>query len=300
MAGDAGAGFEAHRRRLSAIAYRMLGSVAEAEDVVQDAFLRWHGADREVVDDPGAFLARIVTRLCLDRLKEARRRRETYVGPWLPEPLVTGTWGTHPSDESVADDISYALLLALERLSPLERAAFLLHDVFEVEFDAISEILDRSPAACRQLASRARTHIRDGRHRFDVQATEQQRIAEAFFAAARSGDSAALGRLLAETATLHSDGGGKKIAALNVLSGSRRVVRFLSGVHRKWGREPARFVHRLELNGLPALLTVEADGTVQTMALAIEGDRIAALYIVRNPDKLRHLAPLIRAEVTGG
>jgi len=286
-------GFEPHRRRLAAIAYRMLGSVAEAEDVVQDAYLRWHGAARTDVDDPGAYLARIVTRLCLDRLKEARRRRETYVGPWLPEPVITGADAVDWAKDDVAADISYALLLALERLSPLERAAFLLHDVFDVQFDEVATILDRSPAACRQLASRARAHVRGNGQRFAVEPREHDAIADAFFVAARSGDSAALGRLLAETAMLHTDGGGRKVAALNVVTGGEKIVRFLVGIRQKAGADLPRFAHRLELNGLPALLSVEADGTMQTFALEMDAGRITAIYVTRNPDKLAHLTPLV-------
>ncbi|MGX1307965.1 RNA polymerase sigma-70 factor (ECF subfamily) [Amorphus suaedae] len=292
--------FEANRKRLSAIAYRMLGSAAEAADVVQDAFLRWHGTDRGQVADPGAYLARIVTRLCLDRLKEARHRRETYVGTWLPEPLVTEAGLTVAPADGVADDVSFALLLALDRLSPLERAAFLLHDVFDVGFDEVASILDQSPASCRQLASRARRHVRQERPRYAPDPAERQSIADAFFDAVRSGDSGALGRLLAETATLHSDGGGQKAAALNVLSGAVRIARFLVGVNRKWGQEPPLHVRRLELNGLPGQLSVEHDGTVQTVALGIDGGRIAEIYIVRNPQKLAHLAPLLPARLAPG
>lgn len=297
MGGDLAASFETNRKRLSAIAYRMLGSAAEAEDVVQDAYLRWHRADRDEVADPGAFLARIVTRLCLDRLKEARRRRETYVGTWLPEPLVTDAGFTVDPEEGVSGDISVALLLALERLSPAERAAFLLHDVFDVGFDEVAIILERSPASCRQLASRARSHIREDRPRYATNPAEQRAIADAFFAAARSGDSEALARLLAETAALHSDGGGRKPAALNVVVGASKIARFLVGVRQKWGREPPRFVRRLELNGLPGQLTVEPDGTMQTVALAIDAGRVAAVYITRNPDKLRHLEALVATGV---
>jgi RNA polymerase sigma-70 factor (ECF subfamily) len=289
----AGAVFEKNRKRLSALAYRMLGSVAEAEDVVQDAYLRWHRADRGEVANPGAFLARIVTRLSLDRLKEARRRRETYVGTWLPDPLVTElSLATEPV-ESVADDISYALLLALERLSPLERAAFLLHDVFDVEFEEVATALGRSPASCRQLASRARSHLREERPRYAVRPDEQRSIADAFFAAVKSGDAAVLGALLAQTATFHSDGGGKRPAALNVVVGAERVARLLRGIRAKWGTAPTRFAQRLALNGLPGLLTVEPDGTVQTTALEISEGRVVAIYVTRNPDKLAHLMPLI-------
>jgi len=289
----AAAVFEKDRKRLSALAYRMLGSVAEAEDVVQDAYLRWHRADRSEVANPGAFLARIVTRLSLDRLKEARRRRETYVGTWLPEPLVTELSLASEPVESVADDISYALLLALERLSPLERAAFLLHDVFDVAFEEVAVAIGRSPTSCRQLASRARSHLREDRPRYAVRPDEQRSIADAFFAAVQSGNAAILGELLAHTATFHSDGGGKRPAALNVVVGGERIARLLCGIRAKWGTAPSRHAQRLALNGLPGLLTVEPDGTLQTTALEISEGRVVAIYVTRNPDKLAHLMPLV-------
>jgi len=174
---DTAASFDPLRPTLVRIAYRMLGSVADAEDVVQDAFLRWLATDRASVRVPEAFLRRVVTRLCLDQLKSARHSRETYIGPWLPEPIV--------ADEEEVDDVTLPLMLALERLSPLERAAFLLHDVFGVSFDEIAETVDRDPAACRQLASRARTHVRAARPRFDMPRERGMEIAEAFFAASR-------------------------------------------------------------------------------------------------------------------
>ena len=172
--------FEAQRPRLAGLAYRMLGSVAEAEDVVQDAWLRWHGTDRDTVRDAGAFLRRVVARLCLDRLKSARARRETYVGTWLPEPVVDEATVSGPDAGEWAEDLSFALMLALERLSPLERAAFLLHDVFDVEFDEIAALLDRAEPACRQLAARARAHVRDARPRFSVRDDERARLVGAF------------------------------------------------------------------------------------------------------------------------
>lgn len=186
---DSAAFFTARRPRLQRIAYRMLGSLAEAEDVVQDAWLRWHGADRDAVLNPEAFLVRTVTRLCLDVLKSSRIKREEYIGPWLPEPFID------PADET-DDDITLPLMLAMERLSPLERAAFLLHDVFDMEFDEVAEAIGREPAACRQLASRARAHVAEARPRFPVPSARQQEIADAFFAASRSGDVAQLTRLL--------------------------------------------------------------------------------------------------------
>jgi RNA polymerase sigma-70 factor, ECF subfamily len=284
-------GFEPHRRYLMGLAYRMLGSLAEAEDAVQEAYLRWHATDQGKVADARAFLSKTVTRLCLDELKSARARRETYVGPWLPEPLLEEFGLVVETASEYAHDLSVALMLALERLSPLERAAFLLHDVFDIDFAQVAETLGRGEAACRQLAARAREHVRAARPRFTVEPDEGARLAEAFLTAARSGDAGALGRLLAADATLHSDGGGKKRAALNVICGRDKIAGFFAGLVRKQAAAVAAIrVRPARVNGLPGFVTVEPDGTVQTIALEIAGTEIAAIYVVRNPDKLRHVS----------
>lgn len=288
---------EQHRGYLMGLAYRMLGELAEAEDVLQDAYMRWHGADRQAIDNPRAFLATTVTRLCLDHLKEARRRRETYVGAWLPEPLIAEHSLSAEAAAALVDDVSFALLMALERLSPLERAAFLLHDVFDMEFDEIAQVLGRSAAACRQLASRARANVRAARPRFPVAPEESARLAEAFFTASRSGDTAALQNLLAETAVFHSDGGGRKLAALRPIVGVDKLCRLFAGLARKARGAPPLWRHDTTINGLPGFVTVEYDGTLQTTALEIADGRIAAIYVVRNPDKLTHLLPLLPAAV---
>src|SRR4051812_9684128 len=259
---DAAAVFDPLRPGLVRVAYRMLGSVADAEDVVQEAFLRWLDADRAAVREPGAFLRRVVTRLCLDQLKSARHRRETYVGPWLPEPVV---------EEDEVEDVTLPLLLALERLSPLERAAFLLHDVFGVAFEEVAETIGREPEACRQLASRARGHVRASRPRFPVPAERGRQIAEAFYAATRSGDMDGLRALLAEDVTLHADGGGKASAAKRPIAGLDDVVRLHAGLARIFAGHPSRLVRHARINGLPGFITVEGDGTVQTTALLVEG-----------------------------
>ncbi|YBV95566.1 sigma-70 family RNA polymerase sigma factor [Phyllobacteriaceae bacterium JZ32] len=279
---DAGAVFEALRPRLIRIAYRMLGSVAEAEDIVQDAWLRWTSAERASVHDPKAFLARVVTRLCLDHLKSARARRETYPGTWLPEPVIDPV-------ENEEDDLTLTLMMALERLSPLERAAFLLHDVFDVRFDEVARILDRDPATCRKLASRARDHVRQSRLRYPLPEDRGRSIAEAFFQASRNGDMTALQGLLAEDAVMYSDGGGIRIATLNPIFGCEKIVRFFAGISEKpTGRMPP--AHRFDrIDGLPGIVTLEEDGLPQTVALDIADGLITAIYIVRNPDKLRHL-----------
>ncbi len=278
---DAAASFDPLRPRLIRIAYRMLGSVADAEDAVQEAFLRWLDADRASVAEPAAYLSRVVTRLCLDELKSARRRRETYVGPWLPEPVVE-------SAEDEIDDVTLPLMVALERLSPLERAAFLLHDVFGVSFDEIAETIGRDPAACRQLASRARTHVRAARTRFPMSKARGLEIAAAFFAASRNGDMVRLRSLLAADVTLYADGGGKRAAARRPIVGLDNVMQFHTSLARLFAEYPSRIARFAYVNGLPGFITIERDGA-QTTALAIDGDTIVGIYVMRNPDKLRRL-----------
>jgi RNA polymerase sigma factor (sigma-70 family) len=278
------ADFEAQRPRLLRLAYRMTGSVSEAEDVVQEAWLRWARVEAGV-DTPAAYLTRVVTRLCLDQLKSARARRETYVGAWLPEPLL----GSTDPDEGIADDITLTLMLAMERLSPLERAAFLLHDVFDVALPEVAAALGREPAAVRQLASRARRHVREERPRFAAAPAEADRIAHAFFEAARVGDAAALSAMLAQDVAIHADGGGKVLAFRNVIHGLDRVARLFAGLARKPAYQP-RLIRTAMIDGLPGYISVDRGGVFQTTALDIRDGRIAAIYIVRNPEKLRHLA----------
>lgn len=291
---DPSATFEPHRRRLMGLAYRMLGSLAEAEDVVQDAYLRWHATNRAAIAEPRAFLMTTTTRLCLDVLKSARVTREEYVGPWLPEP-VTDTASLAPDTQTeLAEDLSVALLLALERLSPLERAAFLLHDVFDYSFSEVGAALDRDAAACRQLAARARAHVRESRPRGVVPHRElddarHTQLVSAFMAASRSGDIDGLKRLLATDARIVADGGGKATSALNVIHGAQRVAAFMAGVVRK-GWSDAFEVRHAHINGLPGLLLVGPDGPVQTTAFEFDGDVVTAIYVVRNPDKLVRLA----------
>jgi RNA polymerase sigma-70 factor (ECF subfamily) len=280
---DAAASFDPLRPRLVRAAYRMLGSVADAEDVVQDAFIRWLGADRDAVRDRDGYLLRIVTRLCLDVLKSARHRRETYLGPWLPEPVVA-------EDEDEVEDVTLPLLMALERLSPLERAAFLLHDVFGASFEEVAETIERDAAACRQLASRARAHVRGSRLRFTVEKKRGREIAEAFFTASRTGDRQALQALLASDVAIYSDGGGKRPAARKPIEGLERVLAVHDGLARLWEKQPSRLVSYGLINGLPGFITREGDGLLQTTALHIGQDGgIIGIFIMRNPDKLARL-----------
>lgn len=285
--------FETHRAYLRGIAYRMLGSVSEAEDAVQDAYLRWHNAEQKAVENPKAFLARIVTRLCLDRLKAARRTREIYVGEWLPEPIVVDADYVDHQSEHVANDVSFALMLALERLSPLERAAYILRDIFDVEFNEIAGALNRSEATCRQLVRRAREHIAQARPRFEVDREENTRIADAFFTSLRTGDVSALRDLLAESAIFHTDGGGRKVAALNPIYGADKISRLLAGLTKKAKLLQPLWSKAVLINGLPGILSIEQDGSLQSTALEISNGQITAIYVTRNPDKLIHLRKFI-------
>jgi RNA polymerase sigma factor (sigma-70 family) len=273
--------FETQRPRLQRLAYRMLGSVAEAEDIVQEAWIRWQAVDAGTVEAPGAFLSRTVTRLCLDQMKSARVRRETYVGNWLPEPVFEP-----PQDELPLDELTLTLMLALERLSPLERAAFLLHDVFGVPLDEVALTLHREAPAVRQLAVRARSHVQESRTRYPVGREEGDRLARAFYSASCQGDLEGLRAILTESVVLQADGGGKAHAFLRPIMGQDRVLRLFGGLHRKLTTAPSVLVRWAWIDGLPGFVSYERDGALQTTALEIEGGRIRAIYITRNPDKL--------------
>lgn len=283
--------FEALRPRLLRLAYRMLGSMAEAQDIVQEAWLRWQRADTGDVREPAHYLSRTVTRLCLDTIKSARARRETYVGSWLPEPIV------EPEDDEMrADELTLSLMLALERLSPLERAAFLLHDVFGEPIDQVATTLDRDAAAVRQLAVRARKHVRETKPRYKVAREEGDRIAQAFFTASTTGNLEALRAMLAENVTLQSDGGGKVLAFINPIVGLKKILRLFEGLTRKHAIEPADMIRAVWIDGLPGFISRERGGVLQTTALEIEDGHITAIYITRNPDKLGHVAELVKGD----
>ncbi|KQZ27308.1 RNA polymerase subunit sigma [Caulobacter sp. Root1472] len=272
--------FEERRGAMTGLAYRMLGSRADAEDVVQDAWIRWRGVAAGEVANPAGFLNKVVTRLCLDRLKSARARREVYVGEWLPEPVVDD------DHERLGEDLSVAFLLALERLTPLERAAFLLHDVFDLPFAEVAKTLGRGEAACRQLAARAREHVKAGKPRYRPTAEEEQRLTSAFLTAALSGDESLLRGILAQDVVLHADGGGVVSANLNPVSGLEKAVRLLMGIKKKWPAPEGTAARLARINGAPGIV-LSHDGVVfQTMGLEIADGRIAAVYTMRNPQKL--------------
>jgi RNA polymerase sigma-70 factor (ECF subfamily) len=280
--------FAAHRRLLFDVAYRMTGSVADAEDLVQEAWLRWSTVDTAQVDNPRAYLVRTVTNLSLNQLTSARARRETYVGPWLPEPLLTRPDASQEAE--MAESISMAMLVVLETLSPLERAVFLLHDVFGYSHTEIASIVDRSEAAVRQTASRARAHVAARRPRFDADTGVRVAVAERFREACAGGDLKAMMDLLAPDVVGWSDGGGKVTAARRPLVGADHVGRWLMGVLAK----PATHGVELdvaEVNGGPGLLATLGGQPVGAVSLDLVDGRIAALRLIVNPDKLTGLHP---------
>ncbi len=266
----------------------MLGTWTDAEDVVQDAFIRWESAEREKVRDAAAYLRTIVTRIAIDRLRAARASRETYIGPWLPEPVVDDQTTVPEHVVTLAEDVSFAFLLALERLSPLERAAFLLHDALDIPFAEIAGILERSEESVRRLASRAREHIHSSHHRRIAKPHDAQALRDRFAEALGRANVEDLVALLTEDAVLLSDGGGKRPAAINPLHGSDRIARFFAGVVTK-NRDTITAIVPATINGLPGFVAYNREGVDQTLAIETRDDRICAVYIVRNPEKLAHL-----------
>ncbi|MFE7193933.1 RNA polymerase sigma factor SigJ [Kitasatospora sp. NPDC057541] len=283
--------FEAHRRYLGSVAYRMLGSFTDAEDVLQEAWLRWRAADRTAVADPRAYLTTVVTRLCYDQLGSARARRESYFGEWLPEPSLSYQ-DTPASPADLAErgeSVSLALLAVLEQLTPAERAAFVLHDVFAVGFDEIAASLDRSPDATRQLASRARRRIKAGGRRADADPAEHRQAVEAFAAASARGDIAGLLAVLDPDIVWHSDGGGVVTAGARPVLGSAKVSRLVLGLVNKWVTAEAVVEFAL-VNGEPGLVWYARPGVIGgVLAFAVADGRITEAYAVVNPEKLAHL-----------
>jgi len=291
------AAFTEHRQALFGIAYRMLGSVADAEDVLQDAWLRWSVVDAEQVHEPRAYLARIVTNLSLNRLTSAAARREAYVGPWLPEPLVTGQdamptdtgRGDAPHEAEQAEAVSLAMLVVLETLSPLERAVFVLKEVFGFSFAEIGAMLERSEASVRQVGRRARSHVQARRPRYDAPADTRRRVTDQFLAACLGGDLNQMMELLAPDVTAWTDGGGKIRAALRPLRGADKVARWILGILRT--PLPDLGVRHVLVNGQPGLLVTSAGAPDDVISMDLNADgRIEAIRLIRNPDKLRHIA----------
>jgi len=276
--------FEEHRPALGRLAYRMLGSLADAEDVVQEAYLRWTRHDGTSIESPRAYLSTIVTRLCIDHRRLIDARKETYVGPWLPEPIVEAAEEPGPANLERSESVSLALLTVLESLSPVERAAYLLRKVFDYSYGEVATILEKSEANCRQIVSRAEERILERRPRFEAAADESERMTDAFLSACATGDLDGLVKMLADDAVSYSDGGGKATAALAPIAGADRIARFFIGVVKK--SPPDTQVQRVLVNGRPGRLVL-SDGKLQTvLTLDIVDGRIANLYLIRNPDKL--------------
>jgi len=284
---DKAESFTQHRALLFSIAYRMLGSASDAEDVLQDAYLRWQSAEDADVRTPRSYLSAVVTRLCIDELRSARARREVYVGPWLPEPILTNQMPDMTNTVELSESLSFAFLLLLEKLSPVERAVFLLREVFDYEYSEIASIVDKSEANCRQMVRRARQHLREKRPRFEVSREEQEEVTRRFVEVCGGGDMQGLLALLAPDVTLASDGGGKVQAARNVIHGASNVARFILGVLDKVAANSSTWSAQLtEINGQPGIVMI-VDGKVDSVTtLDYAGDRIAGVNIVINPDKL--------------
>jgi RNA polymerase sigma-70 factor (ECF subfamily) len=276
------AAFDAVRGRLFGLAYRMLGSRADAEDIVQEAYVRWHQSDQETVENAEAWLVTTTTRLALDRLRRLKTEREAYVGPWLPEPIVSDA--SPDRDLELAADLSVAMLTLLETLAPEERAGFLLHDVFDVDYAQIASMLGRSEAACRQVIHRARTRVRGDRRRFESTAEAKHALLERFKAATEAVDEAALLELFTPDVVWTADSGGKAPAAPVPLIGIARVVGLLMGLARKWRAD--RVIEIITVNGEPGILLRDGDRVTAVMAVDLDGNRIARVYAVVNPDKL--------------
>jgi RNA polymerase sigma-70 factor (ECF subfamily) len=265
----------------------MLGSRAEAQDVVQDAYLRWHESATEDIQSPAAFLVTVTTRLCLDRLRELKREREQYVGPWLPEPIVEDNIPSPEAQREFSDEVSVAFLVVLERLGPEERAAFLLHEVFDYDYPEVAQMLGKSEPACRQLVHRARGRVRESRPRFSVSAESRERILTKFLAAVGSGDRKAVMALLAEDAEYTGDGGGKVIAALKVLRGPERIGWLYHCIARRFMGLTYRLI---QVNGELGAAVMMDEQLFSILSFVTDGQRICGIYNVRNPDKLTGVA----------
>jgi RNA polymerase sigma-70 factor, ECF subfamily len=282
--------FQQHRARLFGIAYRMLGSVEDAEDLVQETYLRWHEADTTSVRSPEAWLVAVVSRLSIDRLRRASSERQAYVGSWLPEPLTYSEQPATDRETELASDLSMAFLMLLERLAPEERGAFLLRDVFETEYDEIARVLGKSEDATRQIVSRARSRVQRDRPRFDVPPDAKERLLERFLAALRADDQQGVLALLSPDVSLTADGGGKVFAARKVIRDRAKIARMLIVIERK----RTVWEHRLAMvNGEPAIVTFVGDRIVSTTSIEIDGERIVAFLRVLNPDKLRRIQPRV-------
>jgi RNA polymerase sigma-70 factor (ECF subfamily) len=286
--------FEGERKRLTMLAYRMLGRMSEAEDAVQDAYLRWQAADQSEIRVPAAWLTTTTVRLCLDRMRKAKASREVYVGPWLPEPVITPEGGEREiasEPESFAQDLSMGLLLVLERLGPEERAAFILREAFDSSYADIAAALGKNEAAVRQLVSRARERVKGSRKRYDPPPGAHEKLMTGILKAIEAQDPLALAAMLTKDASFTSDAGGKRPAALRVVSGADEVANLI--IHLTTNGNGAQAMRRVNFNGAPGLWVIDRRGYENAIQIELEGDRISAIYVVRNPDKLAHISAAV-------
>lgn len=285
------AAFEEHRGLLFSIAYRMLGSRADAEDMLQETFLRWQGSSETAIRDPRAFLVTVITRLCINQLQSARVRREEYFGQWLPEPLFTKASTEPPAVSGLDSSLSMAFLMLLERLTPIERAVFLLREIFDYEYSEVSAMLGRSEANCRQILKRAKQHVTEDRPRFDASPKEHQRLLREFLEVTGHGDMQGLLAILSKDVVLYTDGGGKATAVPNPIYGADRVSRFFFSAPKKF--MPADAVRRFtEINGQPGIAVYHQGRVFGVLSIDVVDAQIRNIYIVRNPDKLERLPSL--------
>ena len=295
MPGDSVAIFNEYKALLFSISYRMLGTVMDAEDMVQETFLRWQSCHQEQVESPKAWLSTVITRLCINHLKSARVQRETYVGPWLPEPLVASLSPDPTENSKLSDSLSLAFLVLLESLTPTERAVFVLREVFNYEFAEVALMVEKSETNCRQILARARKSVEERRPKFEASPEEAEQLIQKFEQAVLTGNVDDLLRVLAKDVVLVSDGGGKARAVLRPIVGADAVARLLVGATRKFGSK-TQVIHHTAVNGLPGTVSFDGGRVLRVLAFGIRDGRIQSLFIITNPDKLRHVSPPTKEE----
>lgn len=281
--------FEQHRPHLFRLAYGMLGRIAPAEDAVQEAFIRWQKQDIDQIRSPKAFLSTVVSRICLDEIKSARNRREQYIGPNLPEPFLAAENETPEEKMELAESLSMAMLVVLDQLTPVQRAVFILQEIFDYDYASVAEMINKSESHCRKIAQRARDQIHENKPRFDSNAPKQHELVTTFIDAVQDGDLSEIESILAEEAILYSDGGGKVTAARKPIYGSAKIAKFLVGIQKKGTEDTEWRLEFREVNGEPGMLIWVEDNVYNVWSFHIENDKIHSIYVVLNPEKLEHL-----------
>lgn len=285
--------FETHRPRLFHLAYGMLGRVAPAEDAVQEAFIRWQKQEPDQIQSPGAWLSTVVSRICLDELKSARNRREEYIGPNLPEPILASKSETPEDEAALAESLSMAMLVVMDKLSPVQRAVFILREIFDYDYASVADILNKSESNCRKIAQRAREQIRENRPRFERSSTKQHKSVSAFIEALQDGDLSEIEHMLAKEAILYSDGGGKVTAARKPIYTANKIARFLLGIQKQVPSDAKWRIELKNINGEPGMLIWYNDEIYNAWSFHIEEDKIQSIYVVLNPEKLEPLKRMV-------